>query len=86
VTRGSQRKVQSDRSCSREASIVIMEFELVLPMMNGSIFMDHALDAWERAAEQTCAPGPSLAHDLGQIWSGPDSLIWNPRAVAQPLP
>jgi hypothetical protein len=53
---------RSDRILPREASIVIVEFELVLAMMNDSISAERALHFRGTVAAQTCAP----EQDLGQ--------------------
>ena len=50
-----------NRFLQREASIVIVEFELVLAMMNGSISTERALEAWETAAVQRCGFRRGLA-------------------------
>jgi hypothetical protein len=50
-----------NRFLQREASIVIVEFELVLAMMNGSISTERALEAWETAAVQRCGSRRGLA-------------------------
>ena len=50
-----------NRFLQREASIVIVEFELVLAMMNSSISAERALEAWEAAAVQRCGSRRGLA-------------------------
>ena len=50
-----------NRFLQREASIVIVEFELVLAMMNGSISAERALEAWGAAAVQRCGSKRGLA-------------------------